>query len=451
MSHKPRFYSTVPNATFLAAAKQLTPSQLRLFLFLEFKAGSDASGIDSDEPNLEGCRYVRMRLSTITKRLGISENHSTRRMLARLKTLGYIAAFSNEWILLPKQGNVRNYFQNFECVLDLPHWKLFNLLLVHKRQEGEDLVVEAGHGFFCVAACGHGRTRTERLRWISQGLAEFQRLGFLELIQPTTKVSAAVYRVHRDRVLTYAANRQARPTKLRRRTTTSTPPDSAVALPPISAVALLKENPPLKNPIEKKTRTAHQVSDQGLENLDFDPGIAEDKQEQDAAQIVATINPHLPASTEPEIGLSRELARRLPQLRSCYQHFAPQPADLAAHLLAAIRQAYGDQLVPLGVLLFQKSDHWQRVRKAFEEIVSASGVYDCDLAASLVGRKKPTADLLRSFETADLDQELQRLTGGYPVSPGRIEHIRRRVLAKLRWEIAQQQRLAHLLQETSQS
>ena len=70
MPQKPRFYSTVPVEVFNEARRQLTNQQLRLFLFLEFKGGSDTSGIESDDPDLEGCPgHDQHRLSPEKPRL----------------------------------------------------------------------------------------------------------------------------------------------------------------------------------------------------------------------------------------------------------------------------------------------------------------------------------------------------------------------------------------------
>ena len=131
MPKKPRYYSTISVETFHEARRKLTNQQLRLFLYLEFKGGSDTSGIKSDDPDLTGCRYVRMKLTTITRRMGFHENHSTRRMLKRLKARGFIIAYSDDFVLLPQQGKVERYFQNFEALLFTPYWKLFEIGRAH--------------------------------------------------------------------------------------------------------------------------------------------------------------------------------------------------------------------------------------------------------------------------------------------------------------------------------
>ena len=318
MQKKPRVYSTVPVEVFKNARCKLTNQQLRLFLFLEFKAGSDSSGIDSDDPDLEGCRYVRMNLSTITERMGFHENYSTRRMLNRLKKFGFIIAHSENFVLLPEQGRVDRYFQNFECLLFNPYWKLFAILLVHKRRRGEDFVVTAGRRFLLKAGCGGGRNRQQQLIFINEALAELQRLGFIESLNDG---SPQIFRIRLDAVSRYAEmlvqQRSQKQKKVRRRTNIETPPGSAITPTLGSAVAPTKENPFSKNPSSSENPLPKEGGEQKSEgaiggqlgSLEKDYSLLRKKRADSSRRLEATLRFQL--NVEDSLGMNTPRDRKL--------------------------------------------------------------------------------------------------------------------------------------------
>ena len=202
---KPRFYSTVPTEQLRRAFRDLPPQQLRLWLFLEFKAGSDQSGIESDDPSLSGLRYVRMGIPKLRERLGLGDNRAVRRLLDQLLKKKYIVSWDEEIVLLEMQGKVDRYTENYGAILDLEHHKLLLTLLANKRRQGSDLVVQACRRFLLNARCGGGQGRGNRLKWINDGLAQFEQLGFLTVVEEGPPV---LYRINPSAIAKWAAKQE---------------------------------------------------------------------------------------------------------------------------------------------------------------------------------------------------------------------------------------------------
>ncbi len=181
---KPRYYSTVSTSQFRKALSELTNNQLRLWLYLEYKAGSDESGIPSDDPDLKGCRYIRMKTSTITKTLSLSRNQATLKMLDKLQELGYILAHSQNFILIPEQGETKKYFQNYENILHTKYWKLITTLLANKIRIGDNFITKAGINYLKNTAIGTRLNGAQKLAWVRQALQELQDLDILKLYKP---------------------------------------------------------------------------------------------------------------------------------------------------------------------------------------------------------------------------------------------------------------------------